>query len=150
MTTTYQFRHLPCNIVPENRVWCVSGAYGSAGGVLEWCYDRADAERIAEELKKDPDASEIRAHKWITTPPPSKRPGRYRYKVVVSEYEYIWAVSVRVPSVQAAKAAFILAFPEAPKPTDGDVINVDTQRYPLRDKWVDGEVYYSGGYTYVY
>lgn len=62
---TYRFRGLPCNIVNENIIWCVSGEYGNGAGVLEWCYDRADAEELARELRKDPKARNIRAHKWI-------------------------------------------------------------------------------------
>lgn len=53
----YQYRSLPCNITTSKKLWCVCGAILkngkiTGGGVLEWCYDQADAEAILKEMKK--------------------------------------------------------------------------------------------------
>jgi hypothetical protein len=46
----YQYRSLPCNVVPDDQLWCVEGfdLVEPGGGVLEWCRSESDAqERIA-------------------------------------------------------------------------------------------------------
>lgn len=50
---TYTFRGLPCNIQPDDKLWCVCGGMkGGGGGVLEWCYDEEDAKDILKEMRK--------------------------------------------------------------------------------------------------
>lgn len=45
----YKPRGLPCNIAPEDKIWTVCGGYkGGGGGILEWCYDEADAKQMLE------------------------------------------------------------------------------------------------------
>jgi len=43
----YNFRNLPCTIREDGDLWYVSGVYDDGilmtSGVLEWCYDEADA-----------------------------------------------------------------------------------------------------------
>jgi hypothetical protein len=40
----YTYRGLPCNIAPDEELWMVGGHDKRGGsGVLEWCYDEADA-----------------------------------------------------------------------------------------------------------
>lgn len=50
-------RGLPCNIVSENKLWCICGQLntptGTGGGVLEWCYDEQDAKREFLRLSRD-------------------------------------------------------------------------------------------------
>lgn len=49
----YKFRGLPCNIQPDENLWCVCGGMkGGGGGVLEWCYDEQDANDILKEMQK--------------------------------------------------------------------------------------------------
>ena len=62
---TYHFRGLPCNILPDDKLWCVSGSYAEGGGILEWCYNQGDAEYLAEKLRLDPLAFGIHTHKFI-------------------------------------------------------------------------------------
>lgn len=56
---SYKYRGCPCNINNGNP-WAISGIYYNVeeqtreGGVLEWCYDRKDAERMLEYMKKFP------------------------------------------------------------------------------------------------
>lgn len=51
----YKYRNLPCNIQPDDKLWCVSGADLTTGasGVLEWCYNQGDADSVMEEMKED-------------------------------------------------------------------------------------------------
>lgn len=52
----YVYRNLPCSIVPHEELWCVSGADVRGGaGVLEWCYDEADANGILADMKRFPE-----------------------------------------------------------------------------------------------
>lgn len=48
----YKYRNLPCNIQPDEKLWCIVGQDNfGGGGVLEWCYDREDAEERLQEMK---------------------------------------------------------------------------------------------------
>jgi len=57
-TTPYAFRDLPMNIKPPGELWAIYGHVFREGscsyGLLEWCYDQADAEKLLLEMKKDP------------------------------------------------------------------------------------------------
>jgi hypothetical protein len=68
MSTKYKFRGLPCNIRPDDQLWCVVGRHetpkGSGGGVLEWCYDEDDAYRVMTEMSKYPSFSGLKAKKY--------------------------------------------------------------------------------------
>jgi len=61
----YHFRNLPCNILPDDKLWCVNGRHRTeniyGGGVLEWCYDEADAKCLLEQMLKDPTFNNL----WI-------------------------------------------------------------------------------------
>lgn len=67
----YEFRNLPCNIVPKNQLWCVSGVYEdkkknmSGGGILEWCYNEEDANITLSQMKRDKRFSKLSASKYI-------------------------------------------------------------------------------------
>lgn len=46
----YSYRGLPCSIAPDSELWTIGGhdKRNGGSGVLEWCYDEADAlERLA-------------------------------------------------------------------------------------------------------
>lgn len=53
----YVYRNYPCNIVPDDQLWCVCGGLvdsaGKAmgGGVLEWCTNEEDANNILNKMK---------------------------------------------------------------------------------------------------
>ena len=70
----YRYRSLPCNIQPDEKLWCIVGGDGEGGGVLEWCYDREDAETRLKMMEADPRFSMLRAVKywpdcaWCSTP----------------------------------------------------------------------------------
>lgn len=50
----YEYRGLPCSIVPDEYLWTVNGIDCRGGaGVLEWCFDQADAEHRLELMQKD-------------------------------------------------------------------------------------------------
>lgn len=53
--SSYKYRGLPCNIQPDDKLWCVSGSdtWTGASGVLEWCYNEGDANSVKEEMSKD-------------------------------------------------------------------------------------------------
>lgn len=52
----YVYRGLPCSIVEDERLWCVSGEDVRGGsGVLEWCYDEADALEILTSMQRFPE-----------------------------------------------------------------------------------------------
>ncbi|MCC5610983.1 hypothetical protein LC612_30600 [Nostoc sp. CHAB 5834] len=51
----YEYRNLPCSIVPDEYLWTVSGNDCRGGsGVLEWCYDKDDAEHRLELMQQEP------------------------------------------------------------------------------------------------
>lgn len=52
----YAYRNLPCSIVADEALWCVSGQDVRGGsGVLEWCYDQADARDIYSSMQRFPE-----------------------------------------------------------------------------------------------
>ena len=64
----YKYRGLPCNIAPNHQLWCVSGRHhdntGVSAGVLEWCYNRRDAEHRLSLMREDARFTHLRAHPW--------------------------------------------------------------------------------------
>jgi hypothetical protein len=60
-------RNLPCDIAPENELWCVSGSRkdGNGAGVIEWCFDEEDAMMMETLLDRIGDWTDLRVHKWI-------------------------------------------------------------------------------------
>lgn len=63
----YKPRNLPCSIVKNP--WYVAGRFNngksdSSGGVLEWCYDREDAEYIMSQMKRDLQYSQLSIEQW--------------------------------------------------------------------------------------
>lgn len=64
----YQPRNLPCNIVPDDQLWCVCGGFtdenGPGGGVLEWCYNESDALVRKSFMARDPRYSDLSVRKW--------------------------------------------------------------------------------------
>jgi hypothetical protein len=43
----YRYRGLPCSIAPDEKLWYVGGQDKQGGsGVLEWCYDKSDAQHM--------------------------------------------------------------------------------------------------------
>jgi hypothetical protein len=64
MNKNYKFRNLPCNCVPNEQLWAVSGRYGTQGGILEWCTSQGDAERMLRHMRTFPNFKGLRAHKW--------------------------------------------------------------------------------------
>lgn len=53
----YRYRGLPCSIVPDEALWSVSGCdqRQKGAGVLEWCFDEADAKAVLAEMNRFPD-----------------------------------------------------------------------------------------------
>lgn len=70
MIVAYKYRNLPCNITSDEKLWCVVGAFHDpvsgeeGGGVLEWCYNRQDAETRLAMMQRDPRFSHLEATKW--------------------------------------------------------------------------------------
>lgn len=50
----YHYRHLPCSIASDEKLWCISGIdlRNSSSGVLEWCYDEHDAQSTLANMQK--------------------------------------------------------------------------------------------------
>lgn len=50
---TYQYRNLPCNVVPDDLLWTISGTDTLTGGsgVLEWCLNEPDARWLMAEME---------------------------------------------------------------------------------------------------
>lgn len=63
----YEYRSLPCNIRPDEKLWCVSGRDSRGGaGILEWCYDASDALNRFGMMHADKDRfSDLRYHKYL-------------------------------------------------------------------------------------
>ena len=51
----YQYRDLPCSILPDKELWTVAGSDNlmEAYGVLEWCYSKEDAMELISKMKQD-------------------------------------------------------------------------------------------------
>lgn len=49
----YTYRGLPSNIVPDEKLWCVSGidALNKSAGILEWCYNETDAKQLIKDMR---------------------------------------------------------------------------------------------------
>lgn len=62
----YKYRNLPCNIRSDAALWCVVGKDSKGGsGVLEWCFDKEDAEeRKMLMLSEEGRFSKLKAEKW--------------------------------------------------------------------------------------
>lgn len=62
----YVYRNLPCSIVSDDKLWCVSGSDAQGGsGVLEWCYDESDAQDIFTSMKRFPERfKDLVMEKW--------------------------------------------------------------------------------------
>jgi hypothetical protein len=64
----YRMRGLPCSIANDEQLWCISGAdaLNGGGGVLEWCYDEADAlDRLAKMRKHPHQFPELKAEPYL-------------------------------------------------------------------------------------
>lgn len=62
----YAYRNLPCSVVDDDKLWCVSGGLkdGSGGGVLEWCVDEEDAQDRLALMEASGDFIRLHAHKY--------------------------------------------------------------------------------------
>lgn len=74
MNEKYEFRNLPCNMVPEKELWCIVGSFKfedgfSGSGILEWCYNEADAFAQLEYMQQFPGFSGLAAEKYIEESP---------------------------------------------------------------------------------
>ena len=62
----YKFRGLPCTILSNDKLWCVTGGRktkdGDGGGV--WCYDKEDAEYLMNLMAQDPSFYSLGVKKW--------------------------------------------------------------------------------------
>ena len=64
----YRMRNLPSRIAPDEQLWCVRGtdAIYRVGGVLEWCYDEADAlDRLAKMREHPYQFPELKAESFL-------------------------------------------------------------------------------------
>ena len=69
-TYTYKMRNLPCRDASGKEMpWCVCGNHSetledgsvlTGGGVLEWCWDREDAEQTLAMMRRDPRFSNLK------------------------------------------------------------------------------------------
>jgi hypothetical protein len=52
----YVYRNTPCSITDDENLWCVAGhdVRGNSG-VLEWCYDKADAKYLLTQMQRFPE-----------------------------------------------------------------------------------------------
>jgi hypothetical protein len=60
----YTFRNLPCNILPEDKIWCVTGFYEGGCGILEWCHDKDDANERLQLMSFDKRFKELKAQPY--------------------------------------------------------------------------------------
>ena len=64
---SYRYRGLPCTAGK----WYVGGSFedalGKGGGVLEWCYDREDAEGLRFIMGSDPQYSDLYVGYWLNS-----------------------------------------------------------------------------------
>lgn len=63
----YKYRGLPISIAPNDKLWYVGGQdlLGGGGGVLEWCYDEADARDVLAEMNRFPSRFvNLQAESW--------------------------------------------------------------------------------------
>ena len=70
MARKYVYRGLGCNILPDERLWAVSGSdlVNDSAGVLEWCWDQKDAETVLELMQSSGEFSDLNAGPWLTHP----------------------------------------------------------------------------------
>lgn len=65
----YRYRGRPCSILPDDKLWCVSGRdlINGGGGVLEWCYDGEDAKHqmMVMRLEFPEQFADLLAHKFV-------------------------------------------------------------------------------------
>jgi hypothetical protein len=64
MKNEYRFRNLPCNCVPDEKLWAVSGRYKTQGGILEWCVSEKDALGMLKFMETHKGFRALRVHKW--------------------------------------------------------------------------------------
>jgi len=69
--SSYVPRDLPCNIVPDDRLWVVSGSRTNLAGVLEagvleWCLDEKDANDILARMQQDPKYSDLESFSYAS------------------------------------------------------------------------------------
>lgn len=65
----YVYRGLPCNVVEEDELWCVSGGdvRTNGGGVLEWCVSESDAQDVLTQMKRFPERFvHVSAESWVS------------------------------------------------------------------------------------
>jgi hypothetical protein len=62
----YKYRNYPCNIQPDDRLWCVLGedTVSRAGGVLEWAYDQQDANSVLAVMKASGEFNNLTAEPY--------------------------------------------------------------------------------------
>lgn len=63
----YVYRGLPCSVVEEDELWCVSGGdvRTHGGGVLEWCVSESDAQDVLAQMKRFPERFiNVHAEPW--------------------------------------------------------------------------------------
>ena len=65
----YQYRGLPCTQVRNGNYfpmeYCVTGEDSEGGcGVLEWCYNKEDAENMVIVMKRYPEFKNLSAQAW--------------------------------------------------------------------------------------
>lgn len=64
--STYKYRNLPCT----DLVWCIFGHDNlrKMSGVLEWCYDRSDAENRLAQMKQFSQFEDLTVEVWEEQP----------------------------------------------------------------------------------
>ena len=67
----YQRRNLPCCIDGKDLTWCVAGEELSedcsrsiGAGIIEWCVDKEDAERVLARIEQDPHFQHLQIARW--------------------------------------------------------------------------------------
>jgi len=66
MARKYRYRNYPCNIVPDDKLWEVSGLdlITGGGGVLEWCWDKEDAKHVYQSMKASGEFKSLSYSLW--------------------------------------------------------------------------------------
>jgi hypothetical protein len=66
-SSRYTYRGLPCTIAPDDKLWYVGGQdlQDGGGGLLEWCYDEADAQQVLQDMQRFPSRfANLTARSW--------------------------------------------------------------------------------------
>lgn len=68
MANRYNYRGLGMNIADDDTRWCIVGTdiANNSDGILEWCYDREDAQRRLSKMQRFSQFNNLQAMSYRT------------------------------------------------------------------------------------